>query len=147
MISSFKDSDRFALEAASGGKNTIMYDKAGNPSVMVRIPKYKLSDIDSSWPSTVHPAYPSITTFWYLDTQMQSFSIPFTMNAGCTVDGQLESISESLYLGIRTITDGLPALSYIIVFFPPDAASRAKRSESLKLEIIFKPSFFIIGLI
>jgi hypothetical protein len=41
----------------SGGRNTIMYDKAGNPSVMVRIPKYKLSDIDSSWPSTVHPAF------------------------------------------------------------------------------------------
>ena len=57
MISSFKDSDRFALEAASGGKNTIMFDKAGNASIMVAIPKFKLSDIDSSWPSTVHPAF------------------------------------------------------------------------------------------
>ena len=57
MIFSFKDASKASLEAMSGGRNTIMYDKAGNPSVMVRIPKYKLSDIDSSWPSTVHPAF------------------------------------------------------------------------------------------
>ena len=37
MIFSFKDASKASLEAMSGGRNTIMYDKAGNPSVMVRI--------------------------------------------------------------------------------------------------------------
>ena len=57
MLYSIKDAFKANLESASGGKNTVMYDAAGNPSVMVCIPKYKLSDIDSSWPSTVHPAF------------------------------------------------------------------------------------------
>ena len=32
-----KDNYRHAVEAISGGKETVMYDKDGNPSVMVRI--------------------------------------------------------------------------------------------------------------
>ena len=57
MLYSIKDSFKINLEAASGGKNTVIYDDGGNASVMVAIPKFKLSDIDSTWPSTVHPAF------------------------------------------------------------------------------------------
>lgn len=39
------DEIRFALEAASGGKNTIILDDAGMPSVMVRIPMFYWSDV------------------------------------------------------------------------------------------------------
>lgn len=51
------DSYRRAVEAASGGKNTVIRDKNGNPSVMVIIPKFKLEDIDSSLGTGTHPAF------------------------------------------------------------------------------------------
>lgn len=53
------DSYRRAVEAASGGKNTVIRDKNGNPSVMVVIPKFKLEDIDSTGAlgTGVHPAF------------------------------------------------------------------------------------------
>ena len=51
------DSCRRAVEAASGGKNTVIRDKNGNPSVMVVVPKFRLEDIDSSLGTGVHPAF------------------------------------------------------------------------------------------
>ena len=39
------DSARFALEAATGGKNTLISDDTGLPSVMVRIPMFLRSDV------------------------------------------------------------------------------------------------------
>jgi len=39
------ESSRFALEAASGGKNTLLFDDLGRPSVMVRIPMFLWSDV------------------------------------------------------------------------------------------------------
>ena len=39
------DAARFALEAATGGKNTLILDDAGLPSVMVRIPMFLRSDV------------------------------------------------------------------------------------------------------
>ena len=57
MIFSFKDATKASLEAASGGSNTLIFDKAGNGSYMVGIPRYNLSQIDSSWPDTPHPAF------------------------------------------------------------------------------------------
>jgi hypothetical protein len=57
MIFSVKDTYRQAVEAASGGKNTVLYDDLGYPSIVVVIPKFKLSDIDAGWPSDPHPAF------------------------------------------------------------------------------------------
>jgi len=37
--------EKFALEAASGGKNTLLFDDLGLPSVMVRIPMFLWSDV------------------------------------------------------------------------------------------------------
>lgn len=51
------DNARLALEAASGGKNTIITDDLGLPSVMVRIPKFKTSDIIAGGPSETFPAF------------------------------------------------------------------------------------------
>ena len=36
---------KFALEAASGGKNSLLFDDLGYPSVMVRIPMFLWSDV------------------------------------------------------------------------------------------------------
>jgi len=37
--------------------NVVMYDDRGEPSVMVRIPKFKCSDVMSGGPATTHPAF------------------------------------------------------------------------------------------
>lgn len=52
-----KDNYRHAVEAISGGKETVMYDKDGNPSVMVRIPKLYLDEIFDGAPHVPHPAF------------------------------------------------------------------------------------------
>jgi hypothetical protein len=54
---SVPDALRQSVEAASGGKNTVLYDSKGYPSIMVRIPKFNLQDIDASLGSGVHPAF------------------------------------------------------------------------------------------
>ena len=52
-----KDAIRHAVEGATGGKVTIMYDAQGNPNYMVRVPKFNLQDIDSTLGTGVHPAF------------------------------------------------------------------------------------------
>lgn len=59
MESFIIDKDRKAIEHASGGKNTLVYDNAGNPSVMVVVPKFNLEDVDSTGTlgTGTHPAF------------------------------------------------------------------------------------------
>ena len=57
FIYSVKDTYRAAVEAATGGKNTVLYDDQGNPSIMVVIPKFYLDDVITGAPHTVHPAF------------------------------------------------------------------------------------------
>lgn len=53
------DYDNFKLqvEALSGGKNTVILDNIQMPSIMVRIPKFKIVDVIEDGPDTVHPAF------------------------------------------------------------------------------------------
>jgi len=57
FIFSIKDSFRAAVEAATGGKNTVMYDDQGNPSIMVVIPKFNIADVITGGAATPHPAF------------------------------------------------------------------------------------------
>lgn len=57
FILSMKDTYRQSVEAASNGKNTVMYDDEGNPSIMVCIPRFNLSDVIDGAPNTPHPAF------------------------------------------------------------------------------------------
>lgn len=52
-----KDEMRAAVEAASGGKQTVLYTASGQPSVMNVIPSFNLEDIDASLGVGVHPAF------------------------------------------------------------------------------------------
>jgi hypothetical protein len=52
-----KDTLLTAVLAASGGKQVIKYDDKGKPSVMVRIPKFNLEDIDASLGNGPHPMF------------------------------------------------------------------------------------------
>ena len=45
------DNYKHALEALSGGRNTIIFDDLNLPSVMVRIPKFKFTDVNLAKPS------------------------------------------------------------------------------------------------
>ena len=57
FVFSIKDTYRQAVEAATGGKNTVMYDDQGYPSIMVRIPKFYLDEVITGAPHQVHPAF------------------------------------------------------------------------------------------
>ena len=49
---SIKDTYRQAVEAASGGKQTVLYDDKGYPSIMNIIPKLSYKDFRRSWLTT-----------------------------------------------------------------------------------------------
>jgi hypothetical protein len=53
-----KDDYRAAVEAASGGRQTVLYDDLGQPSIMTIIPKFNIEDVaPSGFGSGVHPAF------------------------------------------------------------------------------------------
>ncbi|NDY73996.1 hypothetical protein DO021_19710 [Desulfobacter hydrogenophilus] len=57
MIIFAKDSLRASVEAATGGKTTVLYDDKGYPSYMTVIPKFNVEDIDAGLGTGVHPAF------------------------------------------------------------------------------------------
>ena len=61
MQFSIKDTMRSAIETASGGRNTIMYDAQGNPNVMVCITKFDCENMDKEhkydFGSGIHPMF------------------------------------------------------------------------------------------
>lgn len=57
FVLSVKDAYRQAVEAATGGKNTVMYDDKGIPSIMVWHPRHNISDVIAGEPDTTHPAF------------------------------------------------------------------------------------------
>ena len=59
MIIFVKDSLRASVEAATGGKTTVLYDDRGYPSYMAVIPKFNIEDIDATeaMGTGVYPAF------------------------------------------------------------------------------------------
>ncbi|MDY7026715.1 MAG: hypothetical protein SVR04_00305, partial [Spirochaetota bacterium] len=51
------DTLRASVEAASGGRVTVLYDDLGLPSYMVRIPAFNLEDIHADFGTGRHPAF------------------------------------------------------------------------------------------
>ena len=51
------DALRAQVEAASGGKNTVLYTAAGQPCFMAVIPKFTVQSIDASLGTGTHPAF------------------------------------------------------------------------------------------
>ena len=52
-----KDPLRASVEAATGGKVTVLYDDKGYPSYMEVVPKFNVEDIDADLGTGVHPAF------------------------------------------------------------------------------------------
>lgn len=51
------DDMKLAVEALSGGKNTVLLDDREMPSVMVAFPKFKMADVIDGGSQNVHPAF------------------------------------------------------------------------------------------
>lgn len=51
------DDLKLSIEALSGGKNTVLFDDLGMPSVMVPFPKLKISDLIAGGSENIHPAF------------------------------------------------------------------------------------------
>ena len=55
-MSNFDDM-KLAVQALSGGKNTVILDDLGMPSIMVIIPQLKSNEVIDGATDTVHPAF------------------------------------------------------------------------------------------
>lgn len=51
------DAMKLSVEALSGGKNTVVLDDMGMPSIMTRIPRYNMSEVIDGAPNTPHPGF------------------------------------------------------------------------------------------
>ena len=51
------DDLKLSIEILSGGKNTVLFDDLGMPSVMVLFPKLKMSDLIAGGSENIHPAF------------------------------------------------------------------------------------------
>jgi hypothetical protein len=80
------DDMKLAVEALSGGKNTVLFDDLGMPSIMVRIPKFKVSDVIEGGSQDVHPAFVVdgvekdeifISKYQNIVMQGRAYSLPF----------------------------------------------------------------------
>ena len=57
FVLSIPDALRQSVEAATGGRNTVLYDDKGLPSVMVVVPAFNVEDVDPALGSGLHPAF------------------------------------------------------------------------------------------
>jgi len=55
---------RAKVEAYSGGKNTVIYDVNGNPSIMVRVDPVDLGLLSGNYGTGTHPAFESGYEYW-----------------------------------------------------------------------------------
>lgn len=51
------DDMKVAVEALSGGKNTVILDDQDMPSIMVAFPKFKISEVITGGSENIHPAF------------------------------------------------------------------------------------------
>lgn len=51
------DDMKFAVESLTGGKNTVILDDRGMPSIMVVLPKMLSSELDAAFTQTANPAF------------------------------------------------------------------------------------------
>jgi hypothetical protein len=56
--------DRAKVETASGGRNTVLFDDLGQPSIMVRVDPFDCEDIAGDYGSGLHPAFESGKEYW-----------------------------------------------------------------------------------
>lgn len=84
-MSNFDDM-KLAVESLSGGKNTVLFDDLGLPSIMVRIPLFKSIDVMTGGKDAAHPMFvvsgiqkPEVMISKYQNIVMydRAYSLPF----------------------------------------------------------------------
>ncbi len=86
------DTLRAAVEAASDGKNTVMYDAKGYPSYMVVIPSFNLNTIDAGWPATPHPAF-IVNTVAKSQIYIAKYQGSLVDGNACSLPGAIPAVS------------------------------------------------------
>jgi hypothetical protein len=108
------DDLKLTVEALSGGKNTVLLDDLGMPSIMVKIPKFKISDVITGGPDTTHPAFivngvekDAIYISKYQNIVMngRAYSLPHKDPAVYTNFDQAKSYCEAKGLGWHLMTN------------------------------------------
>jgi hypothetical protein len=87
-----KDTLLTGLLAASGSKLVVKYNGNGDPSVMVRIPRFNLEDIDPSLGSGPHPAF-VVNGIVKPEIYIGAFQAILEKNCALSVPGQSPKVS------------------------------------------------------
>ena len=87
-----KDTLLNSILAASGGKLVIKYNANGDPSVMVRIPRFNLEDIDAGLGSGPHPAF-VVNGVVKPEIYIGAFQAILEKNCAISVPGQSQKVS------------------------------------------------------
>lgn len=108
------DDLKLMVEAQSGGKNTVLLDDLGMPSIMVRIPKFKISDVIDGGVDEVHPAFIVngvekdeiyISKYQNIVMNDRAYSLPFKDPKVYTNFDQAKSYCESKGIGWHLMTN------------------------------------------
>ena len=94
------DDFKLAVEALSGGRNTVILDDVGMPSVMVALPRYASSELSPALSDRIHPAFIMggqaqdvvyISKFQNIIQGGRAYSLPLRDPAGCiSYDGAID---------------------------------------------------------
>lgn len=102
------DDFKFAVEALSGGRNTVILDDLGMPSVMVAFPRFFSSELSSNLAQTVHPAFfvkgeeqevAYVSKFQNIVHAGRAYSLPLRDPSGCISYDDAMKVSRAKGLG------------------------------------------------
>lgn len=108
------DDLKLTVEALSGGKNTVLLDDMGMPSIMVRIPKFKISEVITGGSDVTHPAFIVdgvekneiyISKFQNIVMNSRAYSLPHKDPAVYTTFDQAKTYCESKGAGWHLMTN------------------------------------------
>lgn len=108
------DDLKLMVEAQSGGKNTVLLDNLGMPSIMVRIPKFKISDVITGGSDAIHPAFIVdgvekneifISKYQNIVMNDRAYSLPFKDPRASLTFDQAKAFCENKGLGWHLMTN------------------------------------------
>jgi len=108
------DDLKLAVESLSGGKNTVLFDDLGMPSIMVVVPKFKISDVIDGGPQNTHYAFIVnavekdaiyISKYQNIVVNGRAYSLPFKDPAVYVTFDQAKSYCEAKGVGWHLMTN------------------------------------------
>jgi len=112
-MSNFDDM-KLAVEALSGGKNTVLFDDRGLPSIMVRVPVFNVVDVITGGSAAPHPMFvvdgvqiPQVFISKYQNIVMndRAYSLPFKDPRTSVTFDQAKLFSENKGAGWHLMTN------------------------------------------